>query len=117
MLWLRVRTNEGRTVLANLGPRNYVSGQDFYIVRGDRVHLTGSEVATTAAGRRVFLTTEIMYNGHMLRLRSATGTPLWEGQTGTMGPSTSSETQSKAQPSESQDTGRPAMEPNNSNNR
>jgi sporulation protein YlmC with PRC-barrel domain len=80
MIWLRIRTNDGRTVLANLGPRNYVSGQDFYIVRGDRIHLTGSEVAATAAGRRVFLPTDITYNNHVLHLRSTTGTPLWEGQ-------------------------------------
>ncbi len=80
MLWLRVRTTDGRTLLVNLGPRDYVSQQNFYIVRGDQIHLKGSEVATKAAGRRVFLPTEVMYNNHMLRLRSATGTPLWEGQ-------------------------------------
>ncbi len=80
MLWLRVRTNDGRTLLVNLGPRNYVSEQNFYVVRGDQIHLKGSEVATKAAGRRVFLPTEVTYNNHMLRLRSATGTPLWEGQ-------------------------------------
>jgi transposase-like protein len=116
MLWLRVRTTDGRMVLVNLGPRNYVSGQDFYIVRGDRIHLTGSEAATAAAGRRVlFLPTEITYNSHTLRLRSATGTPLWEGQTGTMGPSTSSEMQSKTRTSESEATGRPGTEPNEPN--
>ncbi len=81
MLWLRVRTTDGRIVLVNLGPRSYVSTQDFYLVRGDRIHLTGSEVATTAAGKRVFLPTQVTYNNHVLRLRSETGTPLWEGQT------------------------------------
>ncbi len=85
MLWLRVRTTDGRTVLVNLGPRSYISTQDFYIVRGDQIHLTGSEVATTAAGRRVFLPTQVTYNSHVLRLRSETGTPLWEGQTTALG--------------------------------
>jgi sporulation protein YlmC with PRC-barrel domain len=80
MLWLRVRTTDGRIVLVNLGPRSYVSTQDFFLVRGDRIHLTGSEVAATAADKRVFLPTEATYNNHMLRLRSQTGTPLWEGQ-------------------------------------
>jgi sporulation protein YlmC with PRC-barrel domain len=80
MLWLRVRTTDGRIVLVNLGPRSYVSTQDFYLVRGDRIHLTGSEVAATAADKRVFLPTEVTYNNHVLRLRSETGTPLWEGR-------------------------------------
>jgi len=81
MLWLRVRTTDGRMVLVNLGPRSYISTQDFYLVRGDRIHLTGSEVAATAAGKRVFLPTQVTYNNQVLRLRSETGTPLWEGQT------------------------------------
>jgi sporulation protein YlmC with PRC-barrel domain len=81
MLWLRVRTTDGRIVLVNLGPRRYVSAQDFYIVRGDRIHLTGSEVATAVADKRVFLPTQLTYNNHVLRLRSDTGTPLWEGRT------------------------------------
>jgi sporulation protein YlmC with PRC-barrel domain len=85
MLWLRVRTTDGRMVLVNLGPRSYISTQDFYVVRGDRIHLTGSEVAATAADKRVFLPTEVTYNNHVLRLRSETGTPLWEGQTTALG--------------------------------
>jgi sporulation protein YlmC with PRC-barrel domain len=81
MLWLRARTTDGRTVLVNLGPRSYISTQDFYVVRGDQIHLSGSEVVATASGRRVFLPTQVTYNNHVLRLRSETGTPLWEGQT------------------------------------
>lgn len=81
MLWLRVRTTDGRPVLVNLGPRSYVGTQDFYIVRGDRIHLTGSEVATAVADKRVFLPTQVTYNNYVLRLRSETGTPLWEGRT------------------------------------
>ena len=80
LLWLRVRTDDGQIVTVNLGPRGYVAAQDFYIVRGDRLHLTGSDVTTTVAGKHVFLPTEITYNSQVLRLRSATGTPLWEGQ-------------------------------------
>jgi len=80
MLWLRVRTDNGQITTVNVGPRNYISSQDFYVVKGDRIRLTGSEVATTA-GKRVFLPTEITYENHVLRLRSANGNPLWEGQT------------------------------------
>jgi sporulation protein YlmC with PRC-barrel domain len=107
LLWLRVRTNEGQTLLVNAGPRDYVSKQDFYIVKGDRVRLTGSEVQATAVGKRVFIPSEIMHENHVLRLHSATGTPLWEGQMtttpeapqpGAMEPS-SREPQSRAEPS------------------
>jgi sporulation protein YlmC with PRC-barrel domain len=80
MLWLRVRTDDGQIVTVNLGPRGHVAAQDFYIVRGDRLHLTGSDVTTTVAGKHVLLPTEITYDNQVLRLRSATGTPLWEGQ-------------------------------------
>jgi hypothetical protein len=80
MLWLRVRPETGEPVLVNLGPRSYLSTQDFYFVPGDRIHLTGSKVAASTSGKQVFLPTEIRYNGQTLRLRSATGTPLWEGQ-------------------------------------
>jgi sporulation protein YlmC with PRC-barrel domain len=80
MLWLRVRPETGQPVLVNLGPRRYISTQDFYIVPGDRIHLTGSRVSATASGKQVFLATEITYNSHTLRLRNSTGTPLWEGQ-------------------------------------
>ena len=85
MLWLRVRTSNGQTVLVNLGPRSHISSQDFYIVPGDRIHLSGSEVAATAAGKRVFLPTQVMYNNQMLKLRSDTGTGLWESQATTPG--------------------------------
>ncbi|MCL5279441.1 MAG: PRC-barrel domain-containing protein [Planctomycetes bacterium] len=113
MIWLRVHTTDGRTVLVNLGPRNYVSTQDFYIVRGDQIHLTGSEVATAAAGRRVFLPTQVTYNSHVLRLRSETGTPLWEGQTRAPGAAPSTKPQSRAETSGTTALGyTPAEEPN-----
>lgn len=104
MLWLRVRTSNGPTVLVNLGPRSYVSSQDFYIVPGDQIHLSGSEVPATASGKRVFLPTQVTYSNQTLKLRSETGAGLWEGQTttpgaqqsGTTSPSTKSQTQSRA---------------------
>lgn len=80
MLWLRVRTEDGQTTLVHLGPRDYISQQNFFVVRGDQIRLTGSHVAATAAGRRVFLPTELVYGDLTLRLRSPTGTGLWEGQ-------------------------------------
>lgn len=85
MLWLRVRTSTGQTVLVNLGPRSYIGAQDFYLVPGDRIRLSGSEVAATASGKRVFLPTQVMYNSHTLKLRSEAGTGLWESQATTPG--------------------------------
>ena len=88
----------------NLGPRSYISSQDFYIVPGDQIHLSGSEVAATASGKRVFLPTQVTYSNQTLKLRSETGTGLWEGQAttpgaqepGTTSPSTKPQTQSRA---------------------
>jgi sporulation protein YlmC with PRC-barrel domain len=92
MLWLLVRADDGRTILADLGPRSYISAQNFYVVRGDRLRMTGSEV-TTASGKHLFLPTDVTYGSHALRLRSASGTPLWEeqaaGAAATPGPTTS----------------------------
>jgi hypothetical protein len=104
MLWLRLRTSDGRTVLVSLGPRSYISSQDFYLVSGDRIRLSGSEVASTTPGKRVFLPTEVTYNSHTLRLRSTTGTPLWEGQATTPagqqpGTTEATKPQSRAEPS------------------
>jgi sporulation protein YlmC with PRC-barrel domain len=104
MLWLRVRTSNGPTVLVNLGPRSYISSQDFYVVPGDQIHLRGSEVTATASGKRVFLPTEVKYGDQTLKLRSETGAGLWEGQAttpgasqpGTTSPSSTSQPQSRA---------------------
>ncbi len=89
ILWLRVKTNEGETVLVNAGPRDYISKQDFYLVKGDRITMTGSHVPT-AAGTRVFLATRIAYDSHALRLRDSCGNPMWEAhgapeETGVLG--------------------------------
>jgi sporulation protein YlmC with PRC-barrel domain len=78
LLWLTIRTDNGRTVNANLGPRDYISSQDFYVVKGDQIRLKGSDVAATTPGARVFLPTEVSYGDHVLRLRNESGTPLWE---------------------------------------
>ncbi len=79
ILWLRLRTNEGQTVLVNVGPRDYISRQDFYVVEGDRITLTGSHVQAIA-GTRVFLPTRIIHENHLLRLRDSSGNALWEVQ-------------------------------------
>lgn len=78
MLWFRVRANDGRITTVNAGPRDYIAKQDFYVVKGDQIRLTGSDVASATAGKRVFLPTEIVFGTHTLRLADASGRPLWE---------------------------------------
>jgi sporulation protein YlmC with PRC-barrel domain len=91
MLWLRLRTDSGQIVPVNVGSRSYVAAQDFYVVRGDRIRLTGSEVPATAPDKHVFLPTEITYNHQVLRLRSPSGAPLWQRQTEGTAPAPSTE--------------------------
>lgn len=75
MLALRLRAADGKIILVNLGPRDYISKQNFYVVNGDRITVTGSEV--TAGERPVFLATEIRSDDQLLRLRNPSGHPLW----------------------------------------
>jgi len=75
MLALRLKTADDKIVIVNLGPRDYISKQNFYVVNGDRITVTGSEV--TVGERSVFLATEIRGDNQMLRLRNPSGHPLW----------------------------------------
>lgn len=75
MLALRLRTADDKIVLVNLGPRDYIGKQNFYVVNGDRITVTGSEVI--AGERPVFLATEIRSDAQILRLRNPSGHPLW----------------------------------------
>jgi sporulation protein YlmC with PRC-barrel domain len=74
-LSLRLRTAEGKIVAVNLGPRDYISKQNFYVVNGDRISVTGSEV--TVGERPTFLATEVKIGDQTLRLRNPSGHPLW----------------------------------------
>lgn len=78
VLWLRIRTDDGQIVAVNAGPRKYVAGQDFYVVKGDRIGLTGSYVPAATAGKRIFLPMEITFGENTLRLTDSNGRPLWE---------------------------------------
>ena len=75
MLALRLKTADDKIVIVNLGPRDYISKQNFYVVNGDRITVTGSEV--TVGERPAFLATEIRSDGQILRLRNPSGHPLW----------------------------------------
>jgi sporulation protein YlmC with PRC-barrel domain len=74
-LRLRLKTNEGKLITVHLAPRDYISKQDFYVVSGDNVSVTGAELRI---GRQsVFLAADVTRDGQTLRLRDANGRPLW----------------------------------------
>ncbi len=75
MLALRLKTADDRIVTVNLGPRDYISKQNFYIVDGDRIAVTGAQM--TMNGRPMFVATDIRSDGQVLRLRDHNGQPLW----------------------------------------
>jgi sporulation protein YlmC with PRC-barrel domain len=75
LLALRLKTADDKIVTVNLGPRDYISKQNFYVVNGDRITVTGSEL--TVGERPTFLATEIRSDGQILRLRNPSGHPLW----------------------------------------
>lgn len=76
--WLRlqVRSDLGQVFTVQLGPRDYISRQDFYAAAGDRITLSGSQ--TTAWGRPVILPVTVTVSGRSLNLRDPDGRPLWE---------------------------------------
>ena len=89
-------------VNVQVGPRDYVSKQDFIVVTGDRVHLTGWDARATGepGATPVFIVADISQDGHTLQLRNRNGEPLWTSpsgmsgqQRGTMDPAPTSRTQ------------------------
>lgn len=80
ILLLQVRTDAGDLVNVHAGPLNYVSKQDFYVVVGDRVSVTGSPVESF--GHSVILAAQVSKDGQVLTLRNRDGQPVWESRTG-----------------------------------
>jgi hypothetical protein len=62
-----------------LGPAGYIAGQKFILAPGDQVSITGSRVAGRR-GKPVFIPTEVNKQDQVLRLRDASGVPLWRGR-------------------------------------
>ena len=72
---LRVKTDEGKTITVFLGPRDYISRQNFLVASGDRVTVTGADAKI--GSRSVLLATQITSKGESLQLRDVNGNPLW----------------------------------------
>jgi len=62
-----------------LGPAGYIAGQKFILAPGDQVSITGSRVAGRR-GKPVIIATEVNKQDQVLRLRDASGVPLWRGR-------------------------------------
>ncbi|MGE5297171.1 MAG: PRC-barrel domain-containing protein [Solirubrobacterales bacterium] len=87
---LQIRTDTGDLINVDAGPLNYVSKQDFYVVAGDHVSVTGAPVQSY--GKTVFLASQVSKDGQILTLRDDNGQPLWGAgaDTGQQTPATSS---------------------------
>lgn len=72
-----LRTEQGETMIVNLGPAWYLDNQDIEIRQNDRLEVKGS--TATIAGKQVFIASEIEKDGDTLRLRHEDGTPAWSG--------------------------------------
>jgi len=74
-LQLRVKADDGKTVIVFLGPRDYITRQNFLVASGDRVTVTGADAKI--GSRSVLLATQIKSNDQSLQLRDVNGKPLW----------------------------------------
>jgi hypothetical protein len=72
---LQVHTNDGELVTVHLGPRDYVSQQDFYVATNDRIILMGAQA--TAWRQPIILPITATVAGKTVTLRDKSGLPLW----------------------------------------
>jgi len=74
-LQLRVKADDGKTYIVFLGPRDYITQQNFLVASGDRVTVTGADAKI--GSRSVLLASQIKSNDQSLQLRDVNGKPLW----------------------------------------
>lgn len=72
---LNVKTDDGRILPVQAGPRPYVEKQNFIFHEGDEVTITGSPAMI--AGQNVILASQIKLGDKTLNLLSKEGKPLW----------------------------------------
>jgi sporulation protein YlmC with PRC-barrel domain len=73
---LNIRTQDGRTLSVQAGPRPYVEKQHFTFRQGDEVTITGSPVMV--AGQNVIVASQIKLGDKTLNLLTKEGKPLWK---------------------------------------
>jgi sporulation protein YlmC with PRC-barrel domain len=74
-LRLHVKTDAGKTVTVDVGPRSYVDSQNFSFRPGDPVTITGSLVKS--GDHQVLMASQIQAADRTLNLRAQDGKPLW----------------------------------------
>ncbi|MDD2901966.1 MAG: DNA-binding protein [Syntrophales bacterium] len=74
---LTVKTDK-ETIAVHLGPSWYLDQQKMIFAPKDTVEITGSRV--TFDGKPAIIAAEVKKGGQSLKLRDATGIPLWAGQ-------------------------------------
>ncbi len=75
-LLLHIRSDTGETHFVHAGPLDYVSKQDFFVVNGDRVTVTGAPAR--AEDGSAILAARIAKDDQELQVRNREGKPLWE---------------------------------------
>ena len=81
---LLVRTGDGATISAHLGPSWYIDNQDFAIRPGDTVEVTGSRV--TIDGAPAVIARLVARGDDELVLRDQAGIPMWSASRRRGGP-------------------------------
>jgi hypothetical protein len=66
------------TIAVHLGPKWYLDQQKMTFAPKDTVEVTGSRV--TMGGKPVIIAAEVKKDGQSLKLRDASGIPVWAGQ-------------------------------------
>jgi sporulation protein YlmC with PRC-barrel domain len=74
-LLLNVRTDDGRVLAVQAGPRAYAEKQNFVFHQGDKVTIIGAP--TMVAGKSVIMASQIRLGDRTLNLLSKEGKPLW----------------------------------------
>ncbi len=72
---VQVRADDGSLATVHLGPRDYVSRQDFYVAANDRIIVMGAQA--TAWRQPIILPITASVSGRTIKLRDPTGQPLW----------------------------------------
>jgi len=75
---LRVRTDDGKTVIVHLGPRSHLESENISFQKGDKITITGSKAEIY--GRNVIIATQVKKGDQTIQLRDDQGKPVWSSE-------------------------------------
>jgi hypothetical protein len=70
-----VQTEDGRSTRVQVGPAWYLERQDLDIKENTRVQVSGARAEID--GQPVLMAREVQFDGQVITLRDAQGTPIW----------------------------------------